>query len=102
MDMNSGPVPTAGPDLSDAGMDMTNYTVASNFLQDILDDSILQPSDYAIARAFWYGIVIVIAIAAICNLTNRAILHFRYVPPLRVLALGRCLETSSETSSYFS
>ncbi|KAL7269290.1 ferric-chelate reductase Frp1 [Rhizina undulata] len=68
---------SGGPDLSDAGMDMTNYTVAYDFLQAILDDSILQPYDYAVARAFWYGIVIVIAIAAVANLTSWATLKAR-------------------------
>jgi hypothetical protein len=87
MDMGSGSAPTAGPGgLSDAGLDMSNYTVANDFLAEILDDTLLQPFDYAVARAFWYGIVIVIAIAAICNLTTRAILHFRYVDPL----LAKC------------
>jgi hypothetical protein len=79
MDMNSGAAPTAGPDLSDAGMDMTNYTVAYNFLQDILVDSDLQPYDYAVSRAFWYGIVIVIAIFAAANLTRRLTLNARLV-----------------------
>ncbi|KAI9845268.1 MAG: hypothetical protein M1838_001815 [Thelocarpon superellum] len=65
-----GSMPSAMPSsmpsiLSDAGMDMSNYTVASNFLQEILDDSVLQSSDFAIARAFWYGMVIVIVLAGI-------------------------------------
>jgi len=69
-----------GPDLTDAGMNMTNSTVAYNFLQDILDYSGFQPMDEAISRAFWYGIIIVIGIAAIANLIQWATLKARFVP----------------------
>ena len=68
-----------GPDLTDAGMNMTNSTVAYNFLQDILDYSGFQPMDEAISRAFWYGIIIVIGIAAIANLIQWGTLKARFV-----------------------
>jgi len=74
-----------GPDLTDAGMNMTNYTVAYNFLQDILDYTGFQPLDEAISRAFWYGIVIVIGIAAIANLVQRVTLKARSVPQQVIL-----------------
>ena len=67
------------PDLTDAGMNMTNYTVAYNFLQDILDYTAFQPIDEAISRAFWYGIVIVIGVAAIANLIQWGTLKARFV-----------------------
>jgi hypothetical protein len=68
-----------GPDLTDTGTNMTNYTVAYNFLQDILDYTEFQPMDEAISRAFWYVIVIVIAIAAIANLIQWSTLKARFV-----------------------
>ena len=67
------------PDLTDAGLNMTNYTVAYNFLQDILDYTAFQPIDEAISRAFWYGIIIVIGIAAIANLIQWGTLKARFV-----------------------
>ena len=67
------------PDLTDAGLNMTNYTVAYNFLQDILDYTAFQPIDEEISRAFWYGIVIVIGIAAIANLIQWGTLKARFV-----------------------
>jgi len=74
---DSMPMP---PDLTDAGMNMTNYTVAYNFLQDILDYTAFQSIDEAISRAFWYGIVIVIGIAAIANIIQWGTLKTRFVP----------------------
>ena len=68
MDMDSGM--SGGPDLTAAGLNMLNYTVASDFLAAVLDDSVLQQSDYAFARAFWYGIVIVIVLAGIVGLST--------------------------------
>jgi hypothetical protein len=77
MDMNSSEA--MPPDLTDAGMNMTNLTVAYNFLQDILDYTGFQPEDQTIDEAFWYGIVIVIGIAAIFNLIQWATLRLRYL-----------------------
>jgi len=68
---------TAGPDLSSAGMDMSNETMASDFLVALLDDTLLQPGDWTIVEAFWYGIIIVIAISAIINLIKWATLRTR-------------------------
>jgi hypothetical protein len=77
MDMNSSEA--MPPDLTDAGMNMTNLTIAYNFLQDILDYTGFQPEDQTIDEAFWYGIVIVIGIAAIFNLIQWTTLKIRYL-----------------------
>lgn len=77
MDMDSGM--SGGPDLTDEGLDMSNYTVASDFLAALLDDTTLQQTDYAIARAFWYGIVIAIVLVGIAHWTQWAILKLRSV-----------------------
>jgi ferric-chelate reductase len=77
MDMNSSEA--MPPDLTDAGMNMTNLTVAYNFLQDILDYTGFQPEDQTIDEAFWYGIVIVIGIAAIFNFIQWATLRIRSI-----------------------
>lgn len=77
MDMDSGM--SGGPGLTDEGLDMSNYTVASDFLAALLDDTTLQQTDYAIARAFWYGIVIVIVLVGIAHWTQWAMLKLRSV-----------------------
>ncbi|KAJ6102670.1 hypothetical protein N7486_005097 [Penicillium sp. IBT 16267x] len=89
MNMDSGML-SGGPDLTDAGLDMSNYTVASDFLAALLDDSILQPLDYAIARAFWYGIVIVIVLVGLAHRIQWAILKLR----LRAAAANRARPAS--------
>ena len=49
-----------------------------DFLDKILDDSELQVSGNAFARYFCYGIVVVIAIAAIFNMVQKITLRMRY------------------------
>ncbi|KAJ5684889.1 uncharacterized protein N7477_001234 [Penicillium maclennaniae] len=88
MDMDSSM--SGGPGLTDAGLDMSNSTVAADFLAALLDDSTLQQTDYAIARAFWYGIVIVIVLAGIINWTQWGLLKLR----LRAAAANRPRPTS--------
>ncbi|KAJ5719388.1 hypothetical protein N7493_007843 [Penicillium malachiteum] len=85
MDMDSDSSISGGPDLTDVGLDMSNSTVASEFLDALLDDTTLQVSDYAIARAFWYGIVIVIVLVGVAHWTQWAILKLR----LRAAAANR-------------
>jgi ferric-chelate reductase len=63
--------------LNDSGVDFSNYTQAFNFQQEILDDSILQVIANTYARAFWYGVVVVIAIGAAVNFGRRLHLHLR-------------------------
>ena len=55
-----------------------------DFLDKILDDSDLQVSGNAFARYFWYGIVLVIAIAAIFNMVQKTNLQLRYTHSLSV------------------
>ena len=65
--------------LSDNGVDLSNQTQAMDFLEDILDDADFQIDGNAFARYFWYGIVVVIGIAAICNVIQKTTLQQRYV-----------------------
>ena len=55
-----------------------------DFLDKILDDSDLQVAGNAFARYFWYGIVVVIAIAAIFNIVQKTTLRLRYTHSLTV------------------
>ena len=64
--------------LNATGVDFANDTQAMDFLGEILDDTDLQISGNAFARYFWYGIVMVIGIAAIFNILQTIILHLRY------------------------
>jgi ferric-chelate reductase len=52
-----------------------------DFLGEILDDSDLQISGNAFARYFWYGVVVVIGIAAIFNIIQKVTLQLRYFTP---------------------
>ena len=58
-------------------VDFSNYTQAMDFLGELLDDSDLQISGNAFARYFWYGVVVVIAIAAIFNIVQVLTLRSR-------------------------
>jgi len=53
--------------LSADGVDFTNATQATDFLGDLLDDTILQVIGNDYAQYFWYGVVVVIGIAAVLN-----------------------------------
>lgn len=76
-------MPTMGDDPSSAlnatGVGFSNDTQAMDFLGEILDDSDLQISGDAYARYFWYGVIIVIAVAAIFNIVQMTILKLRYL-----------------------
>lgn len=65
--------------LNDTGVDFSNNTQAMDFLGELLDDSDLQISGNAFARYFWYGIVVVIGIAAVFNIIQNTTLRVRYV-----------------------
>ena len=67
--------------LNATGVDFANDTQAMDFLGEILDDTDLQISGNAFARYFWYGIVMVVGIAAIFNILQTIILHLRYACP---------------------
>ncbi|KAK9364962.1 ferric reductase NAD binding domain-containing protein [Lipomyces kononenkoae] len=66
-----------GPPLNDSGVDFSNETQAFDFLQLILDDTELQVIGNAYARAFWYGVVVVIGITAIFNIIRMITLKLR-------------------------
>jgi ferric-chelate reductase len=76
MDMTMGGGPMSGPFYA-SGVDFSNYTQAYNFFQEILDDSILQPVGQQTARNFWYGIIVVVGITAICKTVWTVVLHSR-------------------------
>ncbi|CAF9941551.1 hypothetical protein IMSHALPRED_002778 [Imshaugia aleurites] len=63
--------------LNASGVDFSNDTQAMDFLGEILDDTELQVSGNAFARYFWYGIVLVIGIAAIFNIIQKRTLRSR-------------------------
>jgi len=63
--------------LNDSGVDFSNETQAFNFLLEVLDDSYLQVVGNQYARYFWYGVVVFIGLATMCNLVWRAILRAR-------------------------
>jgi ferric-chelate reductase len=64
--------------LNDTGVDFSNETQAMDILAQILDDTEFQVDGNAFARYFWYGIVVVIGIAAIFNIIQRNVLRMRY------------------------
>jgi len=76
MPMDNGSPTTLTP-LNDSGVDFSNFTQAYNFQQEILDDTILQVIANGYARDFWYGIVVVIGIATIFNVTRKVLLWMR-------------------------
>ena len=65
--------------LNDTGVDFSNMTQAMDFLGQILDDTDFQVIGNAFARYFWYGIVVVIGIAAGFNIIQKTTLRMRYV-----------------------
>ncbi|OCL13763.1 ferric reductase-like protein like transmembrane component [Glonium stellatum] len=82
MDMSGMGMPMPSPDnpsgpLTTAGLDMTNSTVQANYLASLLDDTELQVTSNLYATRFWYGIVVVIGIAAIFNIVLRLLLYTR-------------------------
>jgi ferric-chelate reductase len=80
MSMPMGGVSAGGSStvaLNDSGVDFSNETQAFNFLGEILDDSQFQIDGNRYARYFWYGTVVVIAIAGIFNAVQRLILKQR-------------------------
>jgi hypothetical protein len=85
MPMGGGSSSSQLTPLNDSGVDFSNWTQAFNFQQEILDDSIIQVIANYYARAFWYGVVVVIAIGTISNVSRRLHLQMRLVECLRLL-----------------
>ncbi|CZR60757.1 related to ferric reductase (metalloreductase) [Phialocephala subalpina] len=63
--------------LSTEGLNMSDVTVQTDFLAQLLNDSELQITSNFYARAFWYGIVVAIALASVLNLLQRFISRYR-------------------------
>lgn len=68
-----------GTALNATGVDFSNSTQAEDFLDEILDDSQYMVDANAYARAFWYGVVVVIAICAISNAISKTTMRMRFV-----------------------
>ena len=64
------PMPSGGA-LSPNDIDFNNKTQASEFVEALLDDSMLKIESNAYGRRFWYGIVTVVVLAAVFNASNR-------------------------------
>jgi ferric-chelate reductase len=81
--MAGGASPTTLTPLYPTGYNLSDAAQAMAFLSQILDDGILQISGEEYARNFWYGVVVVIGLAAIVNLIWRLKLKLRYLdsPP---------------------
>ena len=77
MPMDNGSSSMTLTPLNDSGVDFSNFTQAYNFQQEILDDTILQVIANEYATDFWYGIVVVIGIATIFNMTHKVLLWIR-------------------------
>jgi len=65
--------------LSTAGLDMGNGSVQMDFLTALLDDTELQVISNFYARSFWFGVVVVVGIAALLNLFLRVRTGLRQV-----------------------
>jgi len=76
-DMDMGGDSDSQMPLSATGVDFSNSTQASDFLDNLLDDSTLQVTGNQYARYFWYGVVAVVAIAAMFNLFHLIRLRMR-------------------------
>lgn len=63
--------------LSAAGVDFSNRTQMAAFLDDMLNDDQLKHLGNDYARYFWYGVVVVIGLATIMNIIQRATLKMR-------------------------
>jgi len=71
---DSGMVP-----LLSTGVDFSNETQASDFLADMLDDSVLQIQGNQYARYFYYGVVVLIGLFTMSNIYNKIIERSRLV-----------------------
>ena len=65
--------------LSPNGVDFSNETQATEFLEALLNDDDLKIVGNDYARYFWYGIAVAVSIAALFNLIRWAISHTRLV-----------------------
>lgn len=63
--------------LSPKGVDFSNITQASEFLEVLLNDDELKIIGNAYAQYFWYGIAVAVAVAAAFNFTRWLTLRLR-------------------------
>ena len=73
-DSDSGMVP-----LLSTGVDFSNETQASDFLADMLDDSVFQIQGNQYARYFYYGVVVLVGLFTVSNIYNKVIERSRSV-----------------------
>ena len=64
--------------LNATGVDFSNDTQAMDFLGQMLNDTYFQVVGNEYARYFWYGIVVVIGVAAVYNAVWRRTLQTRW------------------------
>lgn len=83
--------------LNASGVDFSNETQALNFLGEMLDDTVFQVDGNAFARYFWYGMVVFIGIAGICNVTWRVTLKLRCVLESRLHHAGSFVDRAAES-----
>lgn len=95
MDMG-GDSPSSSSPLNATGVDFSNETQAFDFLQEILDDSTLGAIGNQYARYFWYGVVVVIGIASLCNIAQRSVLWMRWVFVKRSNTLRKVFDTDRQ------
>lgn len=82
MDMSMSMDGGSDSPLNASGVDFTNITQATDFLDRILDDSDLMIVANEYARNFWYGIVAVIAVCGIANAYYKSVAKLRYATQL--------------------
>jgi len=78
--------------LNTTGVDFTNATQASDFLSNLLDDTELQVIGNQYAVYFWYGIVVVIALASLLNAFRVVAMRYRYVKSCKLNIYFDCAD----------
>ncbi len=63
--------------LNASGIDFSNNTQASDFLGEVLDDTVFQVDGNTYARNFWYGVCAVIGTCAFFNLAQKITFKMR-------------------------
>lgn len=77
MDMDGMAMSSSMEPLTTEGVDFSNSTQAAEFLEDLLDDTQLKVIGNAYARYFWYGVIVVIGIAALFKFLRWLTLQLR-------------------------
>ncbi|KAK9449711.1 ferric reductase like transmembrane component-domain-containing protein [Limtongia smithiae] len=88
--------------LSADGLDLNNYTVAFDFLQDILADDDFQSYDLEITRAHWYGVVVFIAIVGVFNYSRRYALYQRRKDAAHLRSASKAACAVARPTNFFS